>query len=183
MSCVFHLTRARMGTWMWQFTGSRDEASGFDVVSRHSQIGSSSLLFAHILPYAYIYQKYICCGCFICRDREWEETRGCVGSVPSRSRAHCVRDEERVSHTPHQMACRFAHILPIEHIYQNNNYFVRVSLNASANGNMDVAGLSFSRFASMQARQNVTGTGTGTGAGGFRRWCWLTVLYSDNRMT
>ena len=71
--------------------------------------------------------------------------QGAVGSVPGRLRTHCVRDEERVSHTPHQMAYRFAHILPLKHIYQNNIYFVRVLLNASANGKMDVAGRCFSR--------------------------------------
>jgi hypothetical protein len=53
-------------------------------------------------------------------------------------------DEERLSHTPHQITCRFAHVLPLEDIYQNYIYFVRVLLVASANGKIDVAGRSFS---------------------------------------
>ena len=32
-----------------------------------------------------------------------------------------------------QMACCFAHILPLKHVYQNNIYFLRVLLNASEN--------------------------------------------------
>ena len=41
-------------------------------------------------------------------------------------------------HTPHQMAFRFAHMLPLEHFYQCYIHFVRVLLNASANGKMVV---------------------------------------------
>ena len=37
------------------------------------------------------------------------------------------------------MAFRFAHMLPLEHIYQYYIHFVRVLLNASANGKMVVA--------------------------------------------
>ena len=59
----------------------------------------------------------------------------------------------KYSDKPHQIACHFAHILPLKHVYQNNIYFVRVLLNASANGKMVVAGGSFLRIAGMKARQ------------------------------
>jgi hypothetical protein len=77
-------------------------------------------------------------------DREWVETMGWLGFDPTRSRAHCMLDEEHVGRTPHQITCHFTQVLPLEYIYQNYIYFVRVLLVASANGKIDVAGRSFS---------------------------------------
>jgi hypothetical protein len=56
----------------------------------------------------------------------------------------CMLDEERSGRTPHQITCRFAHVLPLEKNYQNYIYFVRVLLVVSANRKIDVAGRSFS---------------------------------------
>jgi hypothetical protein len=56
-----------------------------------------------------IIRNSLWCGCCTCRHREWEETRGWLGLDPTRSRAHRVRNEERVGPTPHHTTCRFAH--------------------------------------------------------------------------
>ena len=42
--------------------------------------------------------------------------------------------------TPRQLTCRFAHVLPLEYVHQNNIYFVRVLLVIGANGRIGVAG-------------------------------------------
>ena len=69
--------------------------------------------------------------------------KGLVEFDPTRPGAHCMYDEDRLGLTPHQITCRFAHVLPLEYIYQNYIHFVRVLLVASANGKIDVAGRSF----------------------------------------
>ena len=142
---MFYLSRSRMGRHKGLYmvrsnvTGSRgpwcEKGSSWAVNPIKWRVASRT--FCHEVI---IIRNSLWCGCCTCRHREWEETRGWLGLDPTRSRAHRVRNEERVGPTPHHTTCRFAHVLPFVYIYPSFIYFVLVLLVASANGKMNAAG-------------------------------------------